>query len=54
MRSLSRALIVIALIFVVGAGVYYLIEERNKGPFEEAGEKMDQAIEDLGDEIERN
>ncbi|MFP3944861.1 MAG: hypothetical protein ACLFWF_13265 [Alphaproteobacteria bacterium] len=47
-------LVLIVLIVAVGAGVYYWMEERNEGPFEETGEQMDEAVEELSDQPEPN
>ena len=51
MRANSNIVLgVIALaIVVVGAGI--ILDETNKGPFEEAGEEIDEALDSVGDEI---
>lgn len=51
MRNL---LVLIIVIIAVGAGIYFWMEERNEGPFEEAGESVDEAVEELTDETNRN
>ena len=54
MRGIGTWLILIVVIVAVSAGVYIWMDERDQGPFEEAGENMDQAVEELADETQPN
>ncbi len=49
MRRIGNFLVLLLVIAAISAGIYVWMDERDEGPFEEAGEKVDQAIEDLAD-----
>jgi len=45
-------LILVVLVVAAAAGAFYWYQEEQKGPLEKAGERLDQSLEGLKNEVE--
>lgn len=51
MRGLARAALIILVVLLIAAAAYIIAENSGNNTFEEAGEKVDEAIEDINDGV---
>ncbi len=46
-----RPIIALAILALAGVGIYYVIEDANDGPLENAAEEIDDAADEIEDDL---